>query len=1065
MNPFVLIGCAMALSSPAPSAPTIAVDLQTGSWNVLRVGGVNVLASPGIEAEIHWDGGVLPGRDQWKLLQAKRDGAGWTVVREAGPWRVTTVLAVTADDTIRRTVRFRWQGSGIATVRDTALRTPPLRLSPSGADWYCLPGNFPIRKRRFDSLQPGATVREVGWTRGDYALAVLHSPSAKRSVFVGYVFGRDQASLSVEEHLDEVCVVHRFDTVARLNPGDELECGTQVLRFAAGDEARAMEALGAFSDTLGNGPPEDQPERLKKMTLCEVHPWGRLESWGAGDRGNRYPRLTALLPYYQKLGITALWLLPVSWPPPWVYTLPAFDRVAPEDGTEKELRELVATAHERGIQVLIDLVVYGILPTSDEVKRLPGEVWCKDEAGNPVRVWGGTVLAADCSNPIWQKRIAAVVRHWAADFGFDGTRLDCIGWGQALNWADTRRANAPIAYGGLQLNKIIRDTMRAVNPDAVTLPEGGKPLVFRHADLVFDYPFYLALRDATRRPDLNAWIHDLRLWLEYERRCYPPRAAKGLVRFLELHDTVSAAEYFGVGPSQALMALCTFIQGTPLIQQEQETGYSKDLAAWLTLRNRLPCFFAGEADYLSVQCSAPGVLAFLRRSPGQAAVVAVNLTGASVRAELSWPRGLAQRLPAVGDALGNASLRASSGRASAHVTVPPFRPVVLLLQRKGTAPPAQSPTPPRRSTPQQQPDATGLVHVGRATRWFVETSEGRLEDAFNAQHARVRPGENATDILPVLRRAWNPLASGLLDGADRAAIGVVRADGEELRWTIDPRHAADVRIVDPAADGRDVTLALSPPSILDLQPRTPTEQCRVTPQFVDLQPGNYRLVLSRRHGGVPVLLAGPRGDTLIGADGDYYTDWGIVPNRTFASADGETNPRLTIDTHGGVMTATFRGVLRLRAWNGVQTCPQAAATVAYRLSYRCETGSDKLTITLGVTPSADLPRTSAFLALRLPLASSAEMEAGDRTASLSSSPGIRLGSKQALDLRFAHALLRTLQTDNLQNAFVIGNPDGTGSLFLCLLDGSPIDLAGGQEHASSVTLAIAPNDRAAPRAR
>ena len=128
----------------------------------------------------------------------------------------------------------------------------------------------------------------------------------------------------------------------------------------------------------------------------------------------------------------------------------------------------------------------------------------------------------------------------------DLTRLDCIGWGQALNWAHPERASAPIAWGGLQLNKVVRDAFRQMNGDAVTLPEGGKPLVFRHADMVFDYPLYMALRDMTSTPRLADWISQLRTWLEWERHAYAPRARRGLVRFLENHDTVSAAEYFGV---------------------------------------------------------------------------------------------------------------------------------------------------------------------------------------------------------------------------------------------------------------------------------------------------------------------------------------------------------------------------------------------------------------------------------------------------------------------------------------------------------------------------------------
>lgn len=116
--------------------------------------------------------------------------------------------------------------------------------------------------------------------------------------------------------------------------------------------------------------------------IYEAHPWGRLESWYDGDRGNRYPRLTSLMPYYHDLRVTTLWLLPLSWPPPWVYVLPAFDRIASENGTPEELKVMIDEAHSHGIKVLVDLVVYGIKPDSEEIAKLPEDLWCYDEEGN-----------------------------------------------------------------------------------------------------------------------------------------------------------------------------------------------------------------------------------------------------------------------------------------------------------------------------------------------------------------------------------------------------------------------------------------------------------------------------------------------------------------------------------------------------------------------------------------------------------------------------------------------------------------------------------------------------------
>ncbi|MBM3493958.1 MAG: hypothetical protein FJX72_06520, partial [Armatimonadetes bacterium] len=729
-----------AATATAPAMAEVRMDPATGRWNGLRHGSAELAVAPADDVRIEWEGGSLPPQAEWKLLRMGTHAGFTVVVRRAGDWEIRTETRVWRSS-IGRRAAFRWMGKGKAVVTRVVLSTPPMRLSDSGDDWALAPGNFPIRKERVSSMADGRRITEVGWTRGDYGLGVVHSPSARRSVAASYEFEHDQARVSLVKRGKGIVIEHAFDAIAQVEPELDVVVGTQTIQVMQGTEEDLRAGLRRMADRLGNGPPTDQPGHLQKLTLCEVHPWGRLEAWNRGDTGNRYDRLTKLIPYYRDLGITGLWLLPVSWPPPWVYTLKNFDAIAPENGTPEQLRELVQTAHRYGLKMLIDLVVYGIHPEADEVKRQPEDVWCKDRDGKPTRVWGGTVLAADTSNPIWQRRIAEVAGRWAREFGFDGTRLDCIGWGQTVNWS-AKRPDDAVAYGGLQLNKVVRDAMRKANPNAMTLPEGGKPLVFRHADMVFDYPLYLAMRDLTWQPDLARWVADIREWLEWERCAYPQKALKGLVRFLECHDIVAATEYFGVGPSQALMAACVLMQGVPLIQQEQEIGFSADLATWLKLRNREPAFHAGSADYLATSCSDPEVLTFLRRGSTSAAVVAINLTGQAKPCTVRWPGELNARFPTAFDAFTGKPMTVR--QASARVTIPPYRPVVILLKRTGAR---------ANPIPTARPD------------WTVAMSEGTLADRTFDQYVKLRAGEKTEDALPTLRRAMRADEIGLNDGA------------------------------------------------------------------------------------------------------------------------------------------------------------------------------------------------------------------------------------------------------------------------------------------------------------
>lgn len=1030
---------------------------QTGTWDGLSVDGRQMAVAPTAEVHANASPHAFPQPNEWRLVSLERKGNVTEVTRQAGTWWMRQRFALNGWR-ILRDVTLRWDGDEPVKVAGVTLRTPVLRLSDSPENFTLIPGDFPITRHRFGDMKAGRVRLEAGWTRGEYGVALVHSPSRKMSVVAGYIFRMDQARVGVEEAERGAVLQHGFETLLRMQKGTEIAIGTQVIEVVVGDEKRLREALSRLSEALENGPPADLPEHLKGGSLYELHAWGRLEVWWAGDRGNRFSRLTALLPDLHGLGVTMLWLLPVSYPPPWVYTLPAFNHVAPENGTPQELKEYVQQAHRLGMKVAIDLVVYGVHPESEEVKNLPEEVWCVDERGNRVKVWGGTVLAADVSHPAWQQRIREVVTRWAKEFGFDGARLDVMGWGQAANWRNPYRANASVAYGGLQLNKVVRDALRAVSRDGFILPEAGKPLAFRHADMLFDYPWYMVMRNTTLQPDLARWIREAQEWLEWERCCYPRRALNGLVRFLENHDTVPATQHFGVGISQAMMAICCLIQGVPLVYQEQETGFSQELSEWLHLRRRERCLAEGEAEYRSVQCSHPQVFTFLRRADNGAAIVAVNLSGDRVRCLLSWERTLSQRFPVCVDAFSGEPVRGTAD--SVEVEILPYRPIVLLLKPRGW-----KAILPRRSRSVESPvPATGrwrilqdgTVRAFGAKRWFVETPEGRLEDVFRDYRVGVKRGESPEDALPVLKRAWHPLEEGLLDGADTVSIGVRWADGQELRLFVDVAKASEVRIADEHLDGKQVDLVVKPREAYSIGQENPVtarhEQVDITPLFVHLRSRGSILSLARRHGGLPVLWRSQGGHELPLQGSDLYTDWGLVEGG-YASADGETNPRLGAERDGRVR---FTGWLRHRAWNGVHSCRVASPGTRYHLGYGLESDG-LLRITIGVTPLSEKGETRAFFALRLRLRGFIGWQRGNEGGRAGERVDVRLGERRGdsippLRVETEAGVLNVQRTRGLQNTFLIDPGNGEAVLFLALLDGTPVNLRVGTEWMGEVWL-------------
>lgn len=111
-----------------------------------------------------------------------------------------------------------------------------------------------------------------------------------------YELQLDHAWARVDEAQEAASLVHRFDTLGTLQPGDEVAVGTQWLRLVDGGRAALREASAELVAHANQGPPEDQPEWLDGAVIEELHPWGRLESWGAGDRGRGAQRGAAPLP-------------------------------------------------------------------------------------------------------------------------------------------------------------------------------------------------------------------------------------------------------------------------------------------------------------------------------------------------------------------------------------------------------------------------------------------------------------------------------------------------------------------------------------------------------------------------------------------------------------------------------------------------------------------------------------------------------------------------------------------------------------------------------------------------
>lgn len=195
----------------------------------------------------------------------------------------------------------------------------------------------------------------------------------------------------------------------------------------------------------------------KTATIYQIYPKSFCDS-GAQGSGD-IKGIISKLDYLKTLGIDAIWLTPV-YESPMIdngYDISDYYAINPEFGTMADFDELLAAAHQRGIRIVMDIVVnhtstahawfqsalgdknspyrdyyiwkdpiYGQAPTNWQSK-FGGNAWELDEATGQYYLHLFAKEQADLNweNPKVRDEVKGVISYWA-EKGVDGFRLDVI---------------------------------------------------------------------------------------------------------------------------------------------------------------------------------------------------------------------------------------------------------------------------------------------------------------------------------------------------------------------------------------------------------------------------------------------------------------------------------------------------------------------------------------------------------------------------------------------------------------------------------------------------------------
>jgi len=352
---------------------------------------------------------------------------------------------------------------------------------------------------------------------------------------------------------------------------------------------------------------------------------------GDGDGIGDFRGLTAKLDYLNDgdgattddLGVGGLWLMPVAESPSYHgYDVTDYRALEPDYGTREDFDAFLAAAHDRGIEVIVDLVMNHTSiehPWFEESRDPAGERadWYVWEDENPRWLGpGGQVAWHDLDdrayygvfwsgmpdlnlrNPEVTAELEDVARFWLEDVGVDGFRLDAVK--HLIEDGKDAQTNTPETLAWLAGFK---ESVEAVAPDALLLGEVWDPASIAGAyvpdslDMTFDFGLATGIRVAVQ----NQRAAPLRTALLESQAAWPINQQAS---FLANHDQDRImSQLNGDVPAARLAA---FLQltgpGAPFVYYGEEigmTGRKPDE------RIRTPMQWTGEGPAAGFSTSAP----------------------------------------------------------------------------------------------------------------------------------------------------------------------------------------------------------------------------------------------------------------------------------------------------------------------------------------------------------------------------------------------------------------------------------------------------------------------------
>lgn len=677
-------------------SPETSVDLATR----LR------LVTGGAE-EIHPLGG-LSYRDCVEVTDLQRttdptsslnhDGRSFVVEARAGEWLVCLQYRFTSHHPrLSLSIEVHPPCSGERILRNLHVDTAVLIADTEG--WTVQsPGNRLRPDLALSDLAAELAVSPVSGLKGSAGLVALeHAASARTLVWWPFSRGEigDQVVLP---GADGPGLRWQTDLAGEPEPGGVLTSGALFLDLVHTPWSAVQADAQLWLAGAGVRLPAGAPMWVEPARIFEVQIG---YSVFAGDwKYAPYPEATDLLNDLDRiagLGFTTLQIMPRHPFPS--YNVIDYDDVTTSWGDEKVLREVVRRCHERGMRVIFDILLHGVVdqeavtraadavrsgPYFDRIAEDTPPMWADDgdsyhvaysrhiidfephwKAGSPLRhpladshpewfcressgeIVGVYTKAFDNAHPGWQQYFVDAAVELVRRLDIDGYRFDAPTYNYFLNWSDRTRTHAGVSMlGCVELFADLRRALKDLKPDIMLYTEPSGLLLRESMDVNYNYDeqwlfgVVLGRATATTGQDVRH-ARELARWLEQRDAWLPTGAVTA--HHIDSHDTFWwplpggkwFRELFGIDATRAMTATFALSGGSFMLFVGGETGLEEDLPRIARLRDEHPELAVGFSAYTDVQVSADSVYAVVRRGPTGQCLVLVNLLDEPVSTKVS----------------------------------------------------------------------------------------------------------------------------------------------------------------------------------------------------------------------------------------------------------------------------------------------------------------------------------------------------------------------------------------------------------------------------------------------